>query len=480
MRYLSHHGVIQKTTLGHPIKGTQPLHVQLDSSDFAAKHLLGSRRPHRRISERSYLQPVADILSSSASSPEASSLASRHVILPFDLHQDPSQFHEKSSFDLLLGLFPGTQTVQFDDYTLTFRFLELPAQPWPKTVAGVPSYLTADLNDQGPTVPLSHWSRSRVLIQRHLDLRRNDAAVGLIFDLVRDFFFKNQIAINEIQFWGNFVIIVLDRESDEVLNAVPRSVAQCPCFYLFETEVRSTRGSPVFRTKPSFPSHLLDDTEYQKLRPGVMLSAGKPRDGDVEVLSSSGILVRDKSGRGYMTAAAHAFPDGNFGSTVYHPRFSDTPLGRIETTETNTNIALVRLANDVRFVNEPFENTVTPGPPVKFKEFARAASTRLGDSCRMDTPSSGYVEGTKRVHAIRKLPSVCADEPKDMWIPVDWLYMGQGSSMALSSEGAGSVVWNKENQITGFFRCAPQSGIFKDYAQVIAADNLIDDGYTIA
>ena len=423
---------------------------------------------------------MVELQSSPVSRLEASSLASRHIILPFDLHQDPSHFHEKSNYDLLFGLFPGAQIVQFDDYTLTFRFLELPAQPWPKTVAGVPSYLTADPNDRGPSVPLSHWSRSQVSLGKDLDLRKTDAAVGHIFVLVRDFFSGIQIAINEIQFWGNFVIIVLGLESDDVLNAVPRSVAQCPCFYLFESEVRSDRGSPVFGTKPSFPSHLVDDTRYQSLRPGVMLSAGRPRGQDAEILSSSGILVRSKHGREYMTAAAHAFPDGDFGSTVYHPRFSDMPLGKIETTEKNTDIALIRLANNVQFVNEPFKNTVNPDPPVKFKDFARAASTRLGDSCRMDTPSSGYVEGTKRVHAIRKLPQTGAYKPKNMWIPADWLYMGQGSSMALSTEGAGSVVWNTKNQVTGFFRYAPQSGIFKDYVQVIAADNLIDDGYTIA
>ncbi|PKY01369.1 hypothetical protein P168DRAFT_320964 [Aspergillus campestris IBT 28561] len=443
-------------------------------------NLHNSRRLHRPISERRHLKPVTDILSSSVSNPEAYSLASRHVILPFDIHQDPAQFHDKSNYDLLFNLFPGVQAIGFDDYTLTFRFLELPAQPWPKTVAGVPSYLTADPNDQGPTGPLGHWSRSRISLQGDLDLRRNDAAVGLIFDLVRDFCSGNQIAINEIQFWGSFVIIVLDHDSDDVLDAVPGSVARCPCFYLFEAEVWKDCGSHVLRAKPTLPSHHVDDTKYQTLRPGVMISAGKPRGQDDEILSSSGILVKDKHGRGYMTAAAHAFPDGDFDTLVYHPRFSDTPLGRIETIETNTDIALIRLARDVHYVNEPFENTVNPGPPVKFKEFARAASTRLGESCRMDTPSSGYVEGTKRVHAIRKLPRVCAYETKDTWIPADWLYMGQGSSMALSSEGAGSVVWNTDHQVTGFFRYAPQSGIFKDYAQVIAADNLIDDGYTIA
>lgn len=64
-----------------------------------------------------------------------------------------------------------------------------------------------------------------------MDLRDNEAAVDLIFDLSRDFFVNVRIPITEIQFWGHLVIIVLGRNTgEEFLRAVPKSIARCQFF----------------------------------------------------------------------------------------------------------------------------------------------------------------------------------------------------------------------------------------------------------
>jgi hypothetical protein len=157
--------------------------------------------------------------------------------MPFDLCQNPPKFFEPGNRKLLLDVFPGTMRVEYDDRVLVYRFDQLPAKPWPKMIAGVPCYLTDGPRDEGPTIPIRYVPYSRIKISENLDLRDNEVAADLVFDLVRDFFAKTDITITEIQFWGHLIIIVLEDEANksEILGAAPRSVAHCNCFYLFES-----------------------------------------------------------------------------------------------------------------------------------------------------------------------------------------------------------------------------------------------------
>lgn len=176
-------------------------------------------------------------------------------------------------------VFPGTQGVDFDERILVFHLDQLPAKPWPKKIAGVPCYLTTDSNDPGPIIPLRFRSRSRVQVAKDLDLRNNETSMDLIFDFVRDFFAKTNISITEIQFWGHIVIIVLEDElsKDEILQAVPRSVAQCNCFYLFESMMGRPREPSARRIKQALLTQT-DNSQYESLRSGVMaVRASMPR-----------------------------------------------------------------------------------------------------------------------------------------------------------------------------------------------------------
>ena len=78
----------------------------------------------------------------------------------------------------------------------------------------IPCYLTDDPNDLGPMVPLRCFSRSRIHISPEINLRNNEPAVGLIFDLTRDYFAKANIPITEVQSWGHLVVIVLETEPE--------------------------------------------------------------------------------------------------------------------------------------------------------------------------------------------------------------------------------------------------------------------------
>ncbi|KAL2823412.1 hypothetical protein BDW59DRAFT_98686 [Aspergillus cavernicola] len=405
---------------------------------------------------------------------------SRQIIFDFDLRTTPSKFLEHDGNKLLLEVFPGAHRVEFDDRVLVYHFKKLPSKPWPKKIAGVPCYLTDNENDFGPSIPIHRRSLSRIAVSDHLNLRDNEAAVDLVFNLVKDFFVDKSISITEIQFWGHVVIIVLEDANEDNLSRVPCSVAQCNCFYLFEQEMCRPRSLSALRRQAiSVSGGQIDNSQYEVMRPGVILSSGKHPEEGIEILTSSGVLIKDNFGAKFMTVAAHGFPGPPFDGQVYHPSHAGTRIGEVIMELTHTDISLVKLDEGMEFNNEPFENTIIPAPPFKFAGFSRAAETRIGDHIFLDSPFAGFLEGTKLSHALLRVPSDDPLEPEQTWIRCQWDYMGQGSSEAIVDGICGSPIWGRNHEVIGFFRYAPTSGVFVDCCLVVAADHLLDKGYSM-
>lgn len=447
-----------------------------DFDHIDANEILELQRPLYH-SHHSHPEPVGEPTETTPNLP-----ASRQIIFEFDLRKSPSKFFEHSSNRYLLSVFPGAHRVDFDERFLVYHFKTLPPKPWPKQVAGVPCYLTDNESDFGPSIPIRRPGRSRIALSEHLDLRDNEPAVDLVFNLVKDFFAHISIQITEIQYWGYVVIIVLEAAGgvDDLLSRVPRSVAQCNCFYLYEEEMCRPRSLSALRMKAASPrADQVDNSQYQILRPGVSLSSGKDLDKDFERLSSSGVLIKDNLGVQFMTVAAHGFPGSPLGAKVYHPNHAGNKIGEVIMGLTHTDVGLVRLDPGVEFINEPFENTIIPTPPFKFAGFSRAAETRVGDNIFLDSPFSGFLEGTRSSHSLLCVPSDDPLEPEQLWIRCQWHYMGQGSHEAIVDGVCGSAIWDRNHKVVGFFRYAPTSGLFVDYSLSIAADHLLDKGYSM-
>lgn len=131
----------------------------------------------------------------------------------------------------------------------------------------------------------------------------------------------------------------------------------------------------------------------------------------------------------------------------------------------------------MEFINEPFENTLVPAPPFKLAGFARAAETRIGDTVFLDSPFSGFVEGTRGAHSQLRVPSDDPLEPEQIWIKCQWDYMGQDSKQFMADGVCGSAIWDRNHRVLGFFRYAPSSGAFLDWCMSISADHLLDKKY---
>lgn len=473
--------------------------------------LLESRNPLRLPNEHPEIPPWR-IQSNPLSLPPA-----RHIILPFNLHKNPKEFYSEEAHKLLATLFPSTEMISFDNGVLVFHLAILPARPWPKTVAGVPCYFTTDPNNLGPHVPIiERKSRSNIILAGECDFRDNEGSKDRVFGVVRGFFREVCISITEIQYWGNFVVIVLEYEDMGSLTQVPKYVGGCPCYYLFESEMgrrpRKLSGEevPGRFTAEDMARVGVDDIRYDILRPGILSSSDRQPDAAM----SSGVLVQDSFGNRYMTTAAVPHT-----GKIYHPHGNgsdrgveiEIEIGQRATKLPHCDIMLVKLNDHVQFTNEPFENTLipTPAPAFKLTGFARATDTKPGSYIALHSPYTGFIEGIREIHSFLRIPTntdtgtdtnpipdpnsnpnpipilipIPVQKKQDqIWLKCQWNYMCQDSSTRLADNGSGirgSPIWNSEGLVTGFFRDAPTSGRFRDWCLSVSGVCLVEMGYTI-
>ncbi|KAK2796240.1 hypothetical protein FQN50_009630 [Emmonsiellopsis sp. PD_5] len=442
------------------------------------KHLFHSGQAD--IAERASLQlplePEKREREKSRESPDI--LKCRHIILNFNLRENPGIFFKDECATLLDKLFPDTLSVSFDGHFLLFCLKSLPVSPRPRTVAGVQAYFTTDPSDEGPFPPLQRRGAPPIKIHKDVDYRKSVGSLDLLFDIIADHFNTANIPITEMQYWDNFVVIVLEhRETD--LTDVPSEIARCSCYYLFEDEMDRPPELPARRLKEPTKDTIVDDSKYETLRPGIMLSCGKHPKQDMEGLASSGILLKDGSGNNYMTVASHGFNQLD-GARVFHPVAGETEVGTVMMKLPHTDISLVRLHPDVHFVNECFENSLGEDTPIRLKRFEKSANIPIGCPVYMNNPFTGYSEGTYGPWGRLRVPSDDPNEPGQRWIRTRWAYLGQGSSEHMVDGVSGSPLWNREGNVVGFFNYAPQSGHFRDWCLTVAADHLVDGGYSIA
>lgn len=364
---------------------------------------------------------------------------SRHIILPFNLRQNRTAFHGANS-ELLYRLFPDTKSVSFDGYFLVFWLSALPPKPWPVTIAGVQPYFTIDPNDDGPTPPIKRASKSILRVSDEIDATNlPPGKIDDAFELVKNFFAQAKISITEVQYWNIFFVIILENEETD-LAKVPSAIGRCRCFYLFENEMGRPRPDEFPARQICDPTgNIVDNGEYDILRPGVMVSSGRDPTTHIEYLTSSGVLVEDSRGNRYMTVASHGFPHGD---TVFHPSAGCKNIGQIIMEISHTDVALVKLHDEVQFVNETFESPLDGAGPVQLQEFIPADETQVGSFVYMNNPFAGYSEGTCGPHSWTRVPS---DDPNDP----DW----NGSGLA-------GPIWVKDSLINSKMAyVGPRSGL---------------------
>lgn len=310
------------------------------------------------------------------------------------------------------------------------------------------------------------------------------------------------------------------------MHEVPRGIAQCPCYYLFEDEMG--RPSDFLARRIKEPKEIvLNNHDHNPLCPGIMIGFGENPIQDGQLLTSSGIspayitqeaevenvmetnprrencqipvadgyrstriknrsaernaarassvLVKDGNGNEYMTVASRGFPSG---TKVFDPVDDQQEIGEVITEFPHADVALVRL-HGARFANEVFENTFGEETPIRSRQFEGSENGSIGDYVLMSNPFMGYGEGTYGPWSESRIPSDNPHEPAHKWIRTRWVYLGQGFSQHMVDGVCGSAMWNERGSIVGFVQYAPASGQFKDWCLTVAANYMTERGFSI-
>ena len=305
-------------------------------------------------------------------------------------------------FSELVRLFPTTFSVELMPPFLIFRVREVPPQPWPLTIAGLPIMITSEESPfRSPFFHGRHGRGPRNL--DHLKLRTSsDYNRHVLEQAVKVFDELKQNIIDIYWFGGFWRITVPDSSAD--LKGLPQRLGDGPCFYRTVSEILSFDPAALHR-QPRPQSIEFEDTDYLAddekalLRPGIMLSSsyfpitenGQTR--EYFNTTSSGILIADQHGQIFITAAAHGFQkDGN----VYHPNpATGRIIGTVVVDELpGTGIAIVKLNPGLRFINETFASDEYPaGSRIKGVTPPYAPHLRVYDEVKMNDPVTGNSEG---------------------------------------------------------------------------------------
>lgn len=209
------------------------------------------------------------------------------------------------------------------------------------------------------------------------------------------------------------------------------------------------KGKSLARRIQDPTTDVVDDSQYDVLRPGVMLSTGRDQTTKREYRTTSGVLVQDALGEKYMTIASHGFSHGD---AVFHPSATGKQVAQIIMEVSSSDIAIAKLHHNVPFGKETFGSPLDGATPTRLTQFVSANETQIGSSIYMNNPFTGYSEGTCGPHVRMRVPIDDPNQPSLQWIKSRWIYLGQGFINHLQDGICGSAIWDDNGRVLGFFR----------------------------
>ena len=440
--------------------------------------------------------------------------SSRHVLLPFDLRNQSLDILDDNEIRaLLFGIFPGTTQVsegRFRSY-LSFTVNELPKEPWPLTVGGLPITINTKTEGRGPLSPIGRlvWGRPAISVCQQWDGRSGPISGNelrsIAAELHREIRARRpDVRLVEVMFpCDRYFCLVLGNETD--INAVranlPGKIAKLPAAYINDGQLnrprwtqRRERQNMEPEPEPEPSRGIEDDTPYNVLRPGVMLRSTKSRTDahPAELRSTSGVMVKNASGHCFMTAASHGIGQDE---TVFqsHPGGNQKRvLGKAIHRISLTDVAIVRLNDDIPFENELFQ--ADQGGSTRVTRLLgenQGDSQHVGSLVVLNSPFTGKLEGcvamlSVKIERSEQLPVQQAKEEEDevRYISYTWIYTGQAEGAAnpiIPADGTcGSVILDEGNRAVGFFQYHINQGLFAGMCASVSADEVVRAGYRLA
>lgn len=166
---------------------------------------------------------------------------------------------------------------------------------------------------------------------------------------------------------------------------------------------------------PRPSENIVHDTVYDVLRPGAIISSRlENNDSPVIASTTTGVLVADKDGNSYITAATHRIGD----TGIVRTPNSDKIIGMASKDIPRTDICLVELNDDVEFENKPF--VTTKGAPLELTRLANADDDFTQDTCFLDSSFTGLMIGSVVAKSLK-----VEEFGGVSHIGYDWTYTGQ-------------------------------------------------------
>ncbi|KAK3361526.1 hypothetical protein B0T24DRAFT_641779 [Lasiosphaeria ovina] len=422
----------------------------------------------------------------------------KHVLLPYNLRDPKVNIHSKEMQTLLCGIFPGTFNVAQGRFHLIFQVNTLPSPPWPLTVGGMPFTLVAENGPSGRALifpRLMYGNRAiSICSEDHYTnaVVFSDALLRRLAADVNAYFLKDAppgVRLLELMYTCECTFyIVLDDHVDIPATRVklPGRIANWVVGYIHNHDLGrpSWADIPAKREVQPLPlAGVIDNTAYDILRPGVLIRSKMLRDhAHPGVFSTtSGVLVQNAKGDRFMTAASHGIGEGE---TVWQADRPDRAIGEAVVEISFTDVSLLKLKDDVEFVNETFETDAGVVP-----EFVRLKTSTeqlpLISDYYLNSPYTGNLYATLVARSARLFEtSPYLTERQLEYIVYDWCYSGQEEG----NEGkfqppdgtCGSVIWNDEGVITGFYHYCIQDGAWAGFSASVSASAVVDAGYSLA
>lgn len=391
--------------------------------------------------------------------------AQRIEFVQFSLVEDgASRLPSDLEHEQLLNAFPSAMSVGVFCSTVVVCFVTLPPKPWPLSVAGLPVVFTTNKHNVGLNHGKLGGSHTRGLA--YLDSRKKFPES--VLDEVIIYFEKQLlIAVTSVTSLAGVWVITVPDGTD--LLSLPTIIAQSPCYYKFASQAENLEEAACRNTESAGTTW--DHSQYSMVQPGIMLGSGGELN---ELLTTSGIIVKDNDGHNYLTVASHGFPAGR--DNVYHPNVNGSRLGRIHDRLINTDIALLRLSPSQHFDNITFGARFSDGttePPLQICGIKSTFAMQSYELVSINNPFNGFCEGLFMGSGKYRLP---ADGPvaNHKWVSTVWVYYGNGRAEPMKGS-SGSPILDKDGFLIGFFRYLTPSGL----AVGIGASTLETWGYSV-
>lgn len=422
----------------------------------------------------------------------------RHVLLPFDLRDRTISLDHEDVRPVLYNIFPDTINVAEgrNRSFLLFQVQQLPAKPWPLTLGGVAIIITDGMEGRGTLFPKQRLAPSNIKICSHFT-EQNLSSGTVLRNLARDvneLFRQNLSGVRLLELMYTkddafYAILPNEVSLHDIRERLPSRIANRSVGYMRDEELMRPQWAdlPAKRLINPRPTQgIIDDTPYDVLRPGVIVCSQTFKDNahPAWFSTTSGVQVENSVGDRFMTAASHGI---GVNERVWQIASQERKklLGKAVQEISFTDISLVQLEDGITFSNETFENAAGEVP-----RFTRlfgedpARDSAVDGNCYLNSPYTGNMDGVVVMNSVKLERSTHPTEDALRYVLYNWAYMGQeegDSDKDRPPDGTcGSVIWDDDGLILGFYRYYIAKGPFAGFAAAVNASEVVKAGYRLA